>query len=79
MRLHIALQDELVELLDKCVGPRDRSRFIARVVAQALDDEHRWELIKSSLGSIREQGRDWDSDPAAWVRAQRRGNELRVG
>ena len=51
MRLHITLQDELVHELDRRVGARRRSGFIARAVEAALDDERRWELIESSLGS----------------------------
>ncbi len=79
MRLHITLQDELVRELDRRVGARRRSGFIARAVETALDDERRWDLIESSLGSIGEKGHDWDEDPASWVREQRRVDERRVG
>ena len=79
MRLHIALDDDLVDELDRRVGPRRRSAFIARAVEAALDDERRWELIESSLGTIRDEGHDWDADPSAWVREQRSADETRVG
>jgi hypothetical protein len=79
MRLHIALSDELVAELDRRVGPRRRSAFIARAVETALDDERRWELIESSLGAIPAEGHEWDADPSAWVREQRRSDETRVG
>jgi len=79
MRLHITLRDDVVRELDRRVGPRRRSSFIARAVEQALDDERRWELIESSLGSIPDEGHEWDADPGAWVRAQRRLDETRVG
>ena len=79
MRLHITLQDKLVRELDRRVGARRRSAFIARAVEAALDDERRWELIESSLGSIGEESHDWDDDPASWVREQRRVDERRVG
>ena len=79
MRLHITLRDELVRELDRRVGPRRRSSFITRAVEQALDDERRWELIESSLGSIADDGHPWDGDAAAWVRSQRRLDERRVG
>jgi len=79
MRLHIALSDELVEELDRRVGPRRRSAFIARAVEAALDDERRWVLIESSLGAISDKGQDWDADPSAWVREQRRADESRIG
>jgi Arc/MetJ-type ribon-helix-helix transcriptional regulator len=79
MRLHITLGDELVRELDRRVGARRRSSFIAHAVRQALDDAHRWELIESSLGSIGDTGHEWDPDPASWVREQRRADAGRVG
>jgi hypothetical protein len=79
MRVHIVLRDEIVRDLDKRVGPRGRSSFIARAVEHALDTERRWDLIESSLGSIGDQGHEWDADPSSWVRAQRRQDERRVG
>ena len=79
MRLHITLRDELVRELDRRVGPRRRSSFITRAVEQALEDERRWELIESSLGSIVDGGHPWDGDAGTWVRSQRRLDEHRVG
>jgi len=79
VRLHITLRDELVRELDRRVGPRRRSAFVAQAVEDALDDERRWDLIESSLGSISEDGHEWDNDPASWVRKQRRVDERRVG
>jgi hypothetical protein len=79
MRLHITLDDELVKELDGRVGPRRRSAFIAEAIERALDDTRRWELIKSARGSIADHGHEWDDDPAAWVRAQRRIDPRRVG
>ena len=79
MRLHITLDDSLVQELDRRVGARRRSAFIAGAVAHALDDERRWELIESALGAIRDGEHDWDDDPSRWVREQRRADEQRVG
>ena len=79
MRVHITLGDDLVRELDRRVGPRRRSSFIAQAVRQALDDEHRWELIESSLDSIADQGHEWDGDLTGWVRSQRRADAGRVG
>jgi hypothetical protein len=79
MRLHISLEDELVAELDRRVGKRRRSAFIARVLRRTLDDESRWDEILASIGTIPDEGHDWDQDPAAWVHAQRRGDERRVG
>jgi len=79
MRLHIALDDELVAELDRRVGPRRRSAFIAELIKRGLEDERRWDDIESALGALAETTHDWDDDPAAWVRAQRRGDARRAG
>lgn len=78
MRMHITIPDELVSELDRRVGPRGRSPFVAKAVEQALEDAERWDLIESSLGAVG-GGKEWDEDPAAWVRAQRRTDARRVG
>lgn len=79
MRVHITLRPELVNELDRRVGQRQRSGFIAHAVEQALEDERRWELIQAAIGRISDADHDWDRDPAAWVRDQRRTDPRRVG
>jgi hypothetical protein len=79
MRVHITLTDELVRELDHRVGARRRSAYIARAVESALEDDHRWELIESAVGSISDGGHDWDDDAGRWVRNQRRADARRVG
>jgi len=79
MRVHIALDDELVAELDRRVGPRRRSPFIAELIRRGLDDERRWDDIEAALGQLRAGGHEWDDDPAAWVRSQRRGDRRRAG
>lgn len=79
MRLRISLEDELVRELDRRLGPRRRSAFIADAVRCALEDEVRWELIESAAGSIAAPDHAWDDDPAGWVRAERRASARRVG
>jgi len=79
MRVHISLDDELVWELDELVGPRGRSPFIANAVRRAVDAERRWRKIESAFGTIADSGHEWDEDPAAWVHAQRRADERRVG
>lgn len=79
MRLHITLHDDLVRELDRRVGARRRSAYIARAVERALDDDHRWELLESALGSIADGGHAWDEDAGEWVRDQRRADARRVG
>ena len=79
MRVHISLPDELVAELDLRAGARGRSAFITAAIREALDDERRWELIESAIGSVAATGHEWDDDPAAWVRAQRSADSRRVG
>lgn len=79
MRMHISLDDEVVAELDSRVGARRRSAFIEMLLRRALDDSRRWESIRAAMGTIKDTGHDWDKDPAAWVRSQRRGDSKRVG
>jgi metal-responsive CopG/Arc/MetJ family transcriptional regulator len=79
MRVHISLDDALVAELDKRVGRRGRSGFIAAVIRRALDDERRWDDIESGLGVLADAEHPWDDDPAQWVREQRRGDARRSG
>ncbi len=79
VRLHISLDPKLVKAVDRRVGKRKRSAFIADTVRRALEDERRWDDILASIGSIPDYGSDWGMTPAEWVRAQRRLDPRRVG
>lgn len=79
VRIHVHLDDELVERLDARVGPRGRSRFVERATRLALEDDNRWALIGQAIGSIDDTGHAWDADPAAWVHAERGADTRRVG
>ncbi len=79
MRLHIEADDELVEEIDRVAGPRGRSQFIREAIETALEHRRRRDLIRSARGSIKNQGHEWDSDPGAWVRRQRRSDRRKVG
>ena len=79
MRVHIALEEDLVAELDRRVGPRQRSAFIAELIRRGLDDERRWEDIEAALGALTDSQHEWDDDPAAWVRDQRRTDPRRAG
>ena len=79
MRLHIVLDDDLVADLDRRVGRRQRSSFLAELIRRGLEDERRWDDIESALGGIPDTGHEWDEDPSSWVRAQRRGDARRSG
>lgn len=79
MRIHIALDDALVAELDRRAGARKRSAFVAELIARGLEDERRWDDIESALNTLPDTGHEWDDDPAAWVRQQRRGDPGRSG
>jgi len=79
MRVHIELDDALLEEIDRRAGSRNRSEYIRRAIAAALEESRRWDMIQSAAGAIPGSGHEWDDDPAAWVRSQRRGDARRVG
>lgn len=79
MRVHITLDQDLVRELDRRVGARRRSAYIAEAVGRALEDDHRWQLLESALGAIADGGHEWDEDPGEWVREQRRVDQRRLG
>jgi metal-responsive CopG/Arc/MetJ family transcriptional regulator len=79
MRLHISVDDALVEQLDKRVDARQRSAYLAETLRRALDDERRWEDIEAGLGALADAEHEWDPDPAAWVHTQRFADARRVG
>lgn len=79
MRLHITLDQELVDELDRRAGKRQRSAYITALIRRALDDERRWDEIESALDTIDDTGHPWDDDPAAWVKEQRRADARRTG
>jgi len=81
MRVHISLEEELVEQIDRTVGPRQRSSYIAEAVRKQLDADRRWERIRSAFGTISDEGHPWDEaeDVAKWVHDSRREDPRRVG
>ena len=79
MRLHVVLEDDVVAELDRRAGARRRSAFIAELIRRGLEDERRWDDVEAALGTLDDDGHDWDADPAAWVRQQRRGDARRSG
>jgi Arc/MetJ family transcription regulator len=79
MRVHIDVDEALIERIDAAAGTRRRSQFIRDAVVAALDQRSRGELILAARGAIPDRGHVWDDDPGAWVRGQRRGDARRVG
>lgn len=79
MRLHIELDDEIVDEIDGAAGHRGRTKFIREAIAIALQQRRQRELIRSARGSIKSAKHDWETDPARWVRDQRRVDPRKVG
>lgn len=74
MRVHMILDDELVDEIDELAGPRGRTAFIADALRREVDEQRRWRLIRAMYGTISDSGHDWDSDPAKWVHDSRRND-----
>ena len=79
MRMHIELDDGVVAELDQLAGPRGRSAFVRTAIERAVRQERRWTELEATAGAIANEGHDWDADPAAWVREQRRADASRAG
>jgi Arc/MetJ family transcription regulator len=77
--MHIELDDDLVAQVDRIAGPRGRSGFVRTAVERAVQQETRWAAIEAAAGAIDDEGHEWDDDPAAWVREQRRADARRAG
>ena len=79
MRVHIEIEKTLVDRIDEAAGERGRSAFVRQAVIAAIESRDRLRLIRAARGGIADSGHEWDSNPAKWVRAQRRGDKRRVG
>lgn len=73
------MDQALIEQIDAVAGERGRSQFVREAVLSALESARRRASLLSALGSIADTGHEWDDDPAAWVRSQRRADPRRVG
>ena len=71
MRLHVHLDDELVDQLDERCGPRERSAFIVNAITRALEFERQWDTLEAAIGSVAARGHAWQTDPQKWIRAER--------
>jgi hypothetical protein len=79
MRVHIDMESSLIERIDEVAGERGRSQFVRDAVLAALENAQRRAYILAAAGSVADTGHEWDDDPAAWVRSQRRLDPRRVG
>ncbi len=72
VRAHVTLPAELLAGIDALVGERERSRYIAEVLAERLQRD-RFRAALDALGSAPPGPTpDWgEEDSVAWVRRQR--------
>lgn len=78
MHLRVELSETLIARVDAIAGAWGRGMFIQLAVTRALESQVDWDLIRASLGSIKDHDHEWDRDPAAWVRDHRRGDHRRI-
>jgi Arc/MetJ family transcription regulator len=79
MRMHIEIDDALIAKVDELAGSRGRSAFVRSAIELAVRQANRWSDLDAAAGSIPDQGHEWDTDPAGWVREQRRADSRRAG
>ena len=48
-------------------------------IERAIRQEFRWIDIEGAAGAIADHDHDWDLNPGAWVREQRRADARRAG
>jgi len=80
MRAHVVLPDDLVEEMDRMVGKRGRSRFVAEAVRERLRREKLLKAIQEGSGILDPRRHPEWSTPekvAEWVRALRRTPSVR--
>jgi predicted transcriptional regulator len=76
MRMHINLDDELVEALDAVAGSRGRSGFIRKAIMREIDNHRRWLAFDRAVGVAPDFAAHMPED---WVRAERHSDLRRVG
>jgi metal-responsive CopG/Arc/MetJ family transcriptional regulator len=81
MRAHIVIDKDLIDEVDRLVGPRHRSEFIAEAVAKKLAQER---LLRAALkvgGSLEDvdiPGWETSESTIEWVRSLRRERDKNI-
>jgi metal-responsive CopG/Arc/MetJ family transcriptional regulator len=74
MRTHIALPEDLVEAVDRAVGKRGRSRFLAEAAREKLSRLDLLKTLEETAGAVKAADHpEWATpeDVAHWVRSLR--------
>lgn len=80
IRTHVLLPPELVEEVDRRVGPRRRSQFFADAAEEKLARlrlAETAEKVAGSLADVSTPGWETAEDTSAWVRSSRQQDEER--
>ncbi|MEK7407574.1 MAG: hypothetical protein AAB225_21050 [Acidobacteriota bacterium] len=71
-RTHIVLPADLVVEIDRRVGKRQRSRFVAELAAKEIKRLHQLEALENAIGCWKDEDHPELKDgAAAWVRQLR--------
>ena len=76
IRTHVVLPKELVEAVDRLVGPRKRSAFLVRAVDEKIGRERLGRALATTAGFLAEETHpEWETPEqvSAWVHELRRG------
>jgi metal-responsive CopG/Arc/MetJ family transcriptional regulator len=74
VRTHVLLPKDVVEEIDRRVGQRKRSEFLARAAQRELEAEDRLRAFDEFAGSLKDvdiPGWETSESAAEWVREQR--------
>lgn len=77
-RTHVILDDEVIDAIDKLVGPRGRSRFLEEAAREKLSRVELDEALAATVGTVKADDYPEFKDQTAineWVRTQRRTEE----
>jgi metal-responsive CopG/Arc/MetJ family transcriptional regulator len=74
IRTHVVFPKELVEAVDRLVGPRKRSAFLVRAVEEKIDRERLERALATTAGFLAQGTHpEWETPEqvSAWVRELR--------
>jgi metal-responsive CopG/Arc/MetJ family transcriptional regulator len=77
-RTHVVLEEELVEDIDRLVGRRQRSSFLAEAAKKELMRRRQIEALRAAAGAWKDkEHRELKEGSAKWVRKMRQEGERR--
>jgi metal-responsive CopG/Arc/MetJ family transcriptional regulator len=79
MRTHVLIPQDLMEKVDRLVGPRRRSEFLSQALREKLSRVELAEAARKAAGSLADVP-GWESRERAraWVEALRKEDEKRL-